>query len=383
MNNLQLHFTRRHFFGQSATGLGVAALAGLLNEDVGQAFQPDRGGHETSMPQEASGQAGKPDLRFPHFAPKAKRVIYLFQSGAPSQMDLFDYKPKLNDLRATELPDSIRKGQRLTGMTATPGAASPSRRRCSSSRSTAKAGRGSASCCRTRRRSPTSCASSSRCTPRRSTTTRRSRSSRPGRSSPAGRASGRGWPTAWAATNQDLPAFVVRWSRRNSSAGQPLYDRLWGSGFLPSQYQGVKFRSGGDPVLYLSNPEGHRPRDPPRHARRPRGAQPAEAARDRRPGDRHAHRAVRDGLPHADVGPGADRHLARSRNPRLDLYGPDAQKPGTFAAQLPARPPAGRARRAVRAALPPRLGSAHELAEGASAGSAATPTSRRRRWSPT
>src|SRR5262249_3564145 len=92
--------TRRHFFGRA--GLGLAALATLLDADLRAA--PD-----------AEAQGGLPGL--PHFAPKAQRVIYLFQSGAPSQMDLFDHKPKLAELRGTELPDSIRKGQRLTGMT--------------------------------------------------------------------------------------------------------------------------------------------------------------------------------------------------------------------------------------------------------------------------
>ena len=101
----QLLLTRRHFFGLSSIGIGTAALATLLNQDLlAQESNPS-----------SSSTGGLPGL--PHFAQKAKRVIYLFQSGAPSQMDLFDYKPKLNELRATELPDSIRKGQRLTGMT--------------------------------------------------------------------------------------------------------------------------------------------------------------------------------------------------------------------------------------------------------------------------
>src|SRR3954447_25317307 len=93
----RLHITRRHFFGTSSRGIGVAALASLLSADTNTA-------------------GGLPGL--PHFAPKAKRVIYLFQHGAPSQLDLFDYKPKLKTRRGTELPDSIRQGQRLTGMTA-------------------------------------------------------------------------------------------------------------------------------------------------------------------------------------------------------------------------------------------------------------------------
>src|SRR5688500_13113369 len=102
----QLALTRRHFFGHTATGLGVAALASLLNDDL-----------RADPPASDNPDRGLPGL--PHFAPKARRVIYLFRSGAPSQMDLFDYKPRLRALRGTELPASIRMGQRLTGMTAT------------------------------------------------------------------------------------------------------------------------------------------------------------------------------------------------------------------------------------------------------------------------
>ena len=91
---------RRTFFGRSAAGIGGLALADLL------------GGSN------ASASTGLPGL--PHFAPKAKRIIYLFQSGAPSQMELFDYKPSLEKLHGTELPDSVRQGQRLTGMTSGP-----------------------------------------------------------------------------------------------------------------------------------------------------------------------------------------------------------------------------------------------------------------------
>src|ERR1700704_1326209 len=97
----QLLLTRRHFFGRA--GLGLAALASLLNEQ----------GKAAERPAETTG--GLPGL--PHLAAKAKRIIYLFQSGAPSQMDLFDYKPQLDGFRAKELPDSIRQGQRLTTMT--------------------------------------------------------------------------------------------------------------------------------------------------------------------------------------------------------------------------------------------------------------------------
>src|SRR5436309_5576271 len=106
MNPLRKHhllLTRRHFFGKA--GFGLAALWALLNESSAAA-DPDH-----------SATGGLPGL--PHFKPKARRVIYLFQSGAPSQIALFDHKPKLHDLRGKDLPDSVRKGQRLTGMTST------------------------------------------------------------------------------------------------------------------------------------------------------------------------------------------------------------------------------------------------------------------------
>src|SRR5690242_2247580 len=93
----RLAITRRHFFSRSSTGLGIAALSSLLSSS-------------------ARGATGLPGI--PHFPPKAKRVIYLFQHGAPSQLDLFDYKPDLTRQRGVDLPDSVRMGQRLTGMTA-------------------------------------------------------------------------------------------------------------------------------------------------------------------------------------------------------------------------------------------------------------------------
>ena len=95
MNANPLDLTRRHFFSRGATGLGIAALGSLLEAD-----------------------SGGPLPGLPHFAAKAKRVIYLFQHGAPSQLDLFDHKPGLASQRGKELPESIRQGQRLTGMTA-------------------------------------------------------------------------------------------------------------------------------------------------------------------------------------------------------------------------------------------------------------------------
>ena len=110
LSTFNLLMTRRHFFGLNAAGLGTAALASLLGKDL-------MADTSATGPATQSATGGLPGL--PHFAPKAKRVIWLFQSGGPSQMDLFDYKPQLDKLRGNDLPDSIRKGQRLTGMTAT------------------------------------------------------------------------------------------------------------------------------------------------------------------------------------------------------------------------------------------------------------------------
>src|SRR5687768_17245895 len=103
----QMLSTRRHFFGQAATGIGTAALASLLNSQL-FAAAPTQGAS-------LEGRGGV--LKATHFAPKAKRVIYLFMSGAPSQLDLYDYKPKMQEMYDKDLPESIRQGQRLTTMT--------------------------------------------------------------------------------------------------------------------------------------------------------------------------------------------------------------------------------------------------------------------------
>src|ERR1700738_1491442 len=105
MDETGLLLTRRHFFGRSASGIGLAALASMFGNGNGLRAE------------DATAHRGLPGL--PHFAPKAKRVIYLFQSGGPSQMELFDYKPRVEELHGQDLPESVRMGQRLTGMSAT------------------------------------------------------------------------------------------------------------------------------------------------------------------------------------------------------------------------------------------------------------------------
>ena len=184
-----LLLTRRHFFSRASTGIGMAALASLLSGDL----RPRRG-------QPAAGLPG-----LPHFPPKAKRVIYLFQSGAPSQMDLFDYKPRLAEFRGTELPDSVRMGQRLTGMTATQTSfpVAPSLFKFAQHGQVGRVGqRAAAAHCR---RWPT--------TLLRQVDAHRGHQSRSGRhvlpdrlrSSPAVPASARGCPTAWGARTRTCP----------------------------------------------------------------------------------------------------------------------------------------------------------------------------------
>ena len=230
-----LDLTRRHFFSRSATGLGIAALSNLLTADLGSATR----------------QAGLPGL--PHFAPRAKRVIYLFQSGGPSQMDLFDPKPRLRERQGSELPDSIRGGQRLTGMTAAQTSFPVAPSKFSFSKHGASGQEFSELI-------PHIASIADKIAVVRSMHTEQINHDpaitflQTGHQL-AGRPSLGSWLSyGLGSESSSLPSFVVMVSL--GSGGQPLYSRLWGSGFLPTRYQGVKFRAGREPVLYLNDPEG-------------------------------------------------------------------------------------------------------------------------------
>jgi hypothetical protein len=196
-------------------------------------------------------QQGLPGL--PHFSPKAKRVIYLFQSGGPSQIELFDHKPRLLDFQGQDLPESIRNGQRLTGMSASQSTfpVVPSKFGMAQ-RGQSGAWVGDLL--------PHTAKIADRLTFIKTVNTEEINHDPAVTMCQTGfRLGGRPSMGAWisygiGAETEDLPAFCVLIS--NSGGGQPLYDRLWGSSFLPSRFQGVKFRSGADPVLYLSNPPG-------------------------------------------------------------------------------------------------------------------------------
>jgi hypothetical protein len=226
--------TRRSFFGKTATSVGTAALATLLARDL---------------------NAGAGLSGLPHFKPKAKRVIYLFQHGAPSQIDLFDHKPLLAKLHGKELPDAIRMGQRLTGMTAyqTSFPTAPS------VFSFAQHGQSGMSLSELL---PHTAKIADDIALIRSMHTDAINHDPAVTFFQTGfQLAGRPSIGAWIAyglgsENQDLPAFVVMVSQGTGNS-QALADRAWGSGFLPSRYQGVKFRSAADPVLYLANPPGY------------------------------------------------------------------------------------------------------------------------------
>ncbi len=250
MHNPALDINRRYFFGRASAGLGSIALATLLGEDLATnatATEKTSAGNAPSAEADAGGLPG-----FPNFPAKAKRVIYLLQSGAPSQIDLFDYKPALKERFGTELPDSIRKGQRLTGMTATQESfpVAPSLFRF--------AQHGKSGAWLSELLPYTARVADELCIIRSMHTQAINHDPAITFFQTGAQLAGRPSIGAWLAyglgsVNRDLPAFIAMVS---GSGGQPLYDRLWGSGFLPSKYQGVKFRSLGDPVLFLSNPPG-------------------------------------------------------------------------------------------------------------------------------
>lgn len=235
LEQLKQTLTRRHFFGLTSTGLGAAALAHVSGSA-------------------ALARTGLPGI--PHHPPTAKHVIYLHQSGGPSQMDLFDPKPQLKKHQGTELPASVRMGQRITGMTS----GQSSLPVASSVFRFAQHGQSGAWLSELL---PHTAKVADEMTFIRTMHTEainhdpaitfiQSGSQQPGRPSMG----------AWVSyglgsENDNLPAFVVLISQANAlNVDQPLFSRLWGNGFLPSNHQGVRFRAGSEPVLYLDDPQG-------------------------------------------------------------------------------------------------------------------------------
>jgi hypothetical protein len=232
---------RRQFLGKAALGVGAIALGSLLERE--------------SVAGAASGRkGGLADL--PHWRPKAKRVIYLLQNGAPSHVDLFDFKPTLRQRHGTQIPDSVVGGKRFSTMTG------GQRERPVLAEITEFARHGQSGATVSSFLPHTASIADELCFIKSMYTTQINHApaitffltgdERPGRPSMGA------WLSYGLGSETDeLPAFVAMTSRdKEASCGQIFYDYYWGSGFLPTVHQGVKFRGTGDPVLYLSNPPG-------------------------------------------------------------------------------------------------------------------------------
>ena len=304
---VELALTRRQLFSRTALGLGAPALASLLG-----------------MPAEA---ATAP----PHYAAKAKRVIFLHQSGGPSQLDLFDHKPKMKAMFGVELPASIRMGQRITGMTSGQSAlpVAPSVFKF------AQHGKSGAWLSEL---IPHTAKIADELTIVRSMKTDainhdpaitfiHSGSQQPGRPSLGS------WVSyGLGSENRNLPAFVVLLSTSNTPINdQPLFSRLWGSGFLPSNYQGVRFRSGAEPVLFLRDPDGI-----DRSTRRMMldGMEQLNRLRHDAYGDPEIETRISQFEMAYRMQASVPDLMDLSQEPEatFKLYGEDARKPGTYAA---------------------------------------------------
>jgi len=303
--------TRRNFLTGSGIGLGSIALANMLAQDAGATESPDHG-----------------VLGATHFAPKAKRIIYLFMSGAPSQLDLLDYKPMLNRMNGQQLPDSVRGTQRLTGMSGNqssiPLVGSPFQ--------FSQHGQGGAWFSEllphTASIADDLCVVNSMHT--------EAINHGPGvtflqtGTQIAGRPSMGAWLSyGLGQANANLPSFVVLITK--DKGGQPLGSHLWGSGFLPSRHQGVLFRAAKDPVLYLGNPNGissgsrRMLLDRLKELHQHQYAGTADSEIQSRIDHYEMAYSMQTSVPEATDISGESKSV-------LDEYGPDVTTPGTFAA---------------------------------------------------
>src|SRR5215218_3423299 len=317
-DDLDLHLTRRQLFGLSARGIGIGALASLLGGDVfaaaGQSRDPKTGGL----------------VGLPHHAAKAKRVIFLHQSGGPSQLETFDYKPKLAQYQGTQIPDSVRQGQRVAqtmGQSLLPVAKStygfarhgeagtwvsdllPHTAKIVDDITVIK----------------TMYTDAINHDP--AITFIQTGFQQPGRPS-----MGSWLSYGLGSDNQNLPTFVVLLSQAHAiNADQPLFSRLWGSGFLPSAYQGVRFGTGTEPVLYLDDPPGINSvtRRAMLDATRALNTMKHEAY-----GDPEIETRIAQYEMAYRMQTSVPELMDLSKEPEsvFEMYGPDSRKPGSYAA---------------------------------------------------
>jgi hypothetical protein len=301
----RLFITRRHFFGRMAAGIGAAALGSLLNPKL-LATAP----YQT------------------HFPARAKRVIYLFMAGGPAQMDLLDYKPTLDKLHESELPASVRMGQRLTGMTS-------GQKNFPVVKSIFKFSQHGQCGAHISELLP-SIANivDDICIVKTVNTEAINHDPAITFIQTGFQQPGRPCMGSWLSyglgnANDNLPAFIVMISSGKES-DQPLYTRLWGSGFLPSEHQGVQFRGTGDPVLYLSNPPGLS-----RNARR--RMLDGIAKLNQRQFQAFADPEINTRISQYEMAYRMQASVpdltdvSNEPEPILDSYGPDVKKPGSFA----------------------------------------------------
>ncbi|MBI1367401.1 MAG: DUF1501 domain-containing protein [Planctomycetes bacterium] len=310
----RLFLTRRQLLGRSAAGIGSIALGSLL---APSAFGSTAKQH---IPQATI-----------EFVPRAKRVIYLFQSGGPSQMDLFDYKPQMVSERGKDLPDSVRRGQRLTGMTS----GQKSFPIANSIFKFAQHGQGGAWVSELL---PHIAGQADRLCFIKSMQTQQINHDPAITFFQTGfQLAGRPSIGAWmsyglGSHNQNMPAYVVLISRGTGRPScQPLYDRLWGSGFLPTSHAGVKLRSASDPVLYLSNPSGIE-RDMRRQMLDELAALNERAFESKQDAEINTRIGQYEMAYRMQMSVPDLTDISNEPQSVLDMYGPNVRKPGTYAA---------------------------------------------------
>ena len=303
--------TRRQLFGKAALGVGTAAMASMLGPDL--------------LAADAPGLAGT------HHTAKAKRVIYLFMSGGPSHHDLWDYKPKMRDLYGKPLPDHVRDGQRITGMT--------SRQKtlpvCPTKYKFTKQENNDRGVYVSELLPHTATVAKELCVVHSTFTEAINHDPAVTYIQTGSQVPGRPSLGAWLSyglgrMNDNLPGYVVMHAR-SRHAEQSLFARLWGTGFLPSDHQGVLLRSTGDPVLYLNNPKGV--------TRADRRAQlDALAALNEQQHQRFADPEVLARIKQHEMAFRMQASvpelmdLSQEKESTFELYGKDARTPGTFAA---------------------------------------------------
>ncbi len=314
---LDQHLTRRQLFGLGAKGIGIAALASLLGQEGFSAQDKDP---------KTGGLVG-----LPHFPAKVKRVILLHQSGGPSQIETFDYKPTLEKLHGTELPDSVRQGQRITGMTSGQSA-------FPCVKSLFKfAQHGQSGTWVSELLPHTAKVVDELCVIKTvhtdainhdpAITFFQSGSQQPGRPSFGS------WVSyGLGSENQNLPAFVVLLSQAHAlNTDQPLFSRLWGAGFLPSAYQGVRLRGGATPVLYLDDAPGI-------NKTTRRQMLDAVAKLNKMKHDAYGDPEIETRISQYEMAYRMQTSvpdlmdLSKEPEKTFEMYGPEARKPGSYAA---------------------------------------------------